>query len=87
MDEEQLAALRKRIETRDDSTQDGLDLLAEINRLRIIERRARAASDFLYEHGWQTITQPNALNNEMFNLLFLLRDALSDKPTFPEEVE
>jgi hypothetical protein len=61
--------------------------MGEAERLYLIERRARSATDFLYEHGWQKIVERGALSNEMFNLLFLLRDALNRKPTYPEEVE
>lgn len=62
-------------------------LEVEVERLRLIERRARSVSDFLYEHGWQKIMADGRLNETMFGNLFMLRDALSGTPTYPDEVE
>ena len=62
-------------------------LETEDKRLRLIERRARVVVDFIYEHGWQKIMADGRLNETMFGNLFMLRDALAGKPTYPEEVE
>ena len=55
--------------------------------LRLVARRGRSVSGFLYEHGWQKIMADGRLNETMFGNLFMLRDALNGKPTYPEEVD
>jgi hypothetical protein len=43
-----------------------------------VEQRSRAATDFLYEHGWKKIMEDRNLSERMFELLFMLREVVKE---------